>query len=175
MVRLEATAQKAFENLCYYPFTTGKHLERTIADINDIQRELEGLEDAPTPIKIPIPNVGKVSYFTANGNIYVLNIQWNTTLMGFYYNRANFITFTRSRNIRSVHPSRYQVRYESNFRCDNGFQVVSRKSGRREVFNFINYSNGYPKLVSDIDFIQVIPFDEHKGMTARGFTPDRKC
>ena len=75
-------------------------------------------------------------------------------------------------NISCGHPSQYKERDESHFKCDNGFKVISRIYGGKEVFNFKDLDG---HIICDIDFVQVKPFSEYKDMTARGYTPNRKC
>ena len=53
--------------------------------------------------------------------------------------------------------------------------VGRRKYRGKDLFNFIDTSDGFARLVSEIDFTQVLPFSGDKDMTARGYTPDRRC
>lgn len=126
----------------------------------------------PTKVRTAI---GYIEYITANNDVFIINISWSNTLTKLYYTKSNFITFTKDTNIPSVHPSMYKVRKEPQFRCDNGFQIVSRPYKGKHVFNLIDTSEGYPKIVCDIDFTQILPFSEYKDMTARGYIPDRRC
>ena len=108
--------------------------------------------------------------------MFIQFITWNTLLTNFYYKKSNFIVFTSSSDIASVHPALYTDRNEPSFVCDNGFKVVSRyvtiRGKRTEIFNFKDLDG---RIICDIDFTQVKPFDEYKDMTARGYTPNRRC
>lgn len=108
--------------------------------------------------------------------MFIQFISWTASLTNLYYKKTNFIVFTSNSNITSAHPSLYSDRIESYFRCDNGFKVISRyvsiKGKKTELFNFKDLRGN---IISDIDFTQVKPFDKYKDMTARGYTPDRRC
>lgn len=172
MIYLYKDAQKSIDNLCYYPFTFGRHLNSINDTLKNIMQALNGLRPTHKWTNTTIPHIGKITYFTKNGNVYVKQILWSPTLTRFYYVKSHFITFTKDRNIPSDHPSKYKMRTEDSFKCDNGFKVISRKYRGMELFNFMNLDG---HIVSDIDFTQVKPFSEYKGMTARGYTPDRRC
>lgn len=126
--------------------------------------------------RITIPNIGRITYMSTPTSYFIQNISWSTVLTNFYYRKSNFIVFNSQGNIASVHPALYTDRNEQSFICDNGFKVVSRyvtiRGKRTEVFNFKDLSG---RVICDIDFTQVKPFDEYKDMTARGYTPNRRC
>lgn len=163
---------KRLEELFYFPYTFGKHFDKVRVTEQYIESSFKRLVPSPTPTSTVITNVGKVFYVSIGTNTIIQNIKWSSELSKFYYNKSNFITFTSSKNVMSVHPVFYNARTEKYFLCDNGYRVVSRKIGKKEYFNFKN-TDGV--VISDIDFIQVKPFSEDKDMTARGFTPDRRC
>ncbi len=123
-----------------------------------------------------IPNIGTITYLSAPTSYFIQYISWSIALTRFYYVKLNFITFNSQGNITSVHPALYTDRNEPSFECDNGFKVVSRfvtvRGKRTKVFNFKDLSG---HIICDIDFTQVKPFDEYKDMTARGYTPNRRC
>ncbi len=102
----------------------------------------------------------------------ILQFNWNSPTQTFFYTKSNFITHTSAGNIPSAHPSFYQDKKEHGFECDNGYTIVSRKYRGKDVFNFKDCEG---RIISEIDFTQVLPFSQYKGMTARGYTPDRRC
>ena len=53
--------------------------------------------------------------------------------------------------------------------------VVSRKYRGKDLFNSIDTSDGCARLLSEIDFTQVLPFSGDKDMMAKGYTPETKC
>ena len=178
MIFFSKDAEESFDKLLYYPYTIGKHLQKTISDVNNIMSALSSL-----PIVAPgvmtrrvIPNIGTITYLSTPTSYFIQYISWSTILTRFYYVKSNFITFNSQGNITSVHPALYADRNEPSFECDNGFKVVSRfvtvRGKRTEVFNFKDLSG---HIICDIDFTQVKPFDEYKDMTARGYTPNRRC
>ena len=175
MLYLSKDAIDSINKLFYYPYTFGKHFERAAKDANAINTALSSLHAIIGTTKVTIPNIGTITYMSDGIDIRIVFISWDDMLTKFYYVKSNFITFTPKDNIPSVHPHYYKVRNEDGFKCDNGYKVVSRPYKGREVFNFIDTSKGYIRLVSDIDFTQVLPFSEYKDMTARGYTPDRRC
>ena len=177
MVYFSKDAEDSFNKLLYYPYTIGKHLGKAATDVKRIMDAFSLLPIGAHGVlsKRTIPNIGTITYYSTPTSHYIQFISWSNTLTKFYYVKSNFITFAAKDNIPSVHPYYYKVRNEDGFKCDNGYKVVSRLYKGREVFNFIDTSKGYIRLVSDIDFTQVLPFSEYKDMTARGYTPDRRC
>lgn len=169
---LSKEANENKETLFYYPYTFGSHLDKATRDTQNIRNELSQLPISKGFSTIRIPNIGTIKYKTLGDANMIESITWNAALRRFYYTRANFITFTTHGGMPSVHPALYKDRNEDFFKCDNGFKVVSRKAGGKEWFNFKNLSGG---IVSDIDFTQVLPFSKDRGMTARGYKPDRTC
>lgn len=178
MIFFSKDAEESFDKLLYYPYTIGKHLQKTISDVNNITSALSSLPIVTTGVmtRRVIPNIGTITYLSTPTSCFIQYISWSTTLTRFYHVKSNFITFNSQGNIASVHPALYTDRNEPSFVCDNGFKVVSRyatiRGKRTEVFNFKDL-NGH--IICDIDFTQVKPFDEYKDMTARGYTPNRRC
>ena len=174
MIFLSKDAEDSLDKLLYYPYTIGRHLSRAINDVNNIMNVLNTLPTAALGVimRRTIPNVGTITYLTTHTSLFIQYISWSTVLTRFYYVKSNFIVFNTQGNIPSVHPALYLDRTETYFKCDNGFKVVSRKYRGKDVFNFKNLNGN---IICDIDFIQVKPFDEYKDMTARGYTPDRRC
>ena len=178
MLYYSEDAQKSLENLFYYPCTFGKNLQKALEDMKMIRGVLNALPLSPTRVMVRrfIRNIGTITYISSPSSCFIVCISWSSILTKFYYVKSNFIVFNSLGNIPSAHPSLYIDRNESYFKCDNGFVVVSRKQkvrGREiELFNFKNMDG---HIICDIDFTQVKPFDEYKDMTARGYTPDRRC
>lgn len=174
MIYISNNAKNAIEELFYYPWTIGTCIEKSNSDLNKIRDCIYKLpaHKIGQIHEIKISSIGSFKYTTLSDGIIVHEIIWCSTLARFYFTKSNFITFTKSRNIASVHPSYYKVRNADSFKCDNEFKVISRKYHGRELFNFIDKDG---KIISDIDFTQVKPFSKHRNMTARGYTPDRRC
>lgn len=169
---LSKTANSSLEMLFYYPYTIGSHLDKASSDAQNIRYVLSQLAISKGVRTIRIPRVATIVYQSCGNVNFVESIRWSRALTSFYYVRGNFITYTSQRDMPRVHPALYDDRDEDFFKCDNGFKVVSRKVGRREWFNFKNISGD---IISDIDFAQVLPFSKDKGMTARGYKPNRTC
>lgn len=175
MLYFSEDGQYCIERLFYYPYTFGKHFARALRDAKFINDKLSSLPATIGTVEKSIPHIGTVRYISDGVDTRILHISWSSDLTRFYYTKSNFITFTAKGNIPSVHPNFYTLRNETSLKCDNDYMVVSRKYKGKEVFNFIDTSKGFIRLISDIDFTQVLPFSKHKDMTARGYTPDRRC
>ncbi len=174
MIYLSKDVENSIDNLFYYPYTIGVHLQKTALDLRNIISALRTLFATKPNVSIrkQIQGVGKVTYMYTHNVYLIKSIEWCSSLTQFYYKKSNFITFNSKGNIASVHPSFYKEIQDSFFLCDNNYKVVSRAYNGRVVYNFKDI-NGH--IISDIDFIQVKPFDKYKDMTARGYTPDRRC
>ena len=172
MIYFTQEGYKCIENLLYYPYTFGKHLPKAINDITNILLSLNTLPKSTKTYKYVIKGIGTIFYLFDSKDFLIKHISWSSVLTKFYYVKSNFITITTAPNITSTHPVYYKERTEDTFKCDNGYKVVSRTAGKRELFNFKN-TDGI--IISDIDFMQVKPFSKYRDMTARGFTPDRRC
>lgn len=176
MIYFTQEAQEKLDKLFYYPYTFGKHLDKANRDLHSIEMSIPHLPLRIGTHSITIRGIGSFTYLCNGKDIFIQFITWSTLLTNFYYKKSNFIVFTSSSNILSTHPSLYIDRKENYFHCDNGFSVVSRyvniRGKKTEVFNFKDLDGN---IICDIDFTQVKPFDEYKDMTARGYTPDRRC
>ena len=174
MIFFSKDVEDSFNTLLYYPYTIGAHLDKTSIDVRNIMNEFSSLPIGRhgATLTRTIPNIGTITYLFTSSSYFIQSITWSPTLTRFYYVKSHFITFTKDRNIPSDHPNKYKMRTEDSFKCDNGFKVISRKYRGMELFNFMDLDG---HIVSDIDFTQVKPFSEYKDMTARGYTPDRRC
>ncbi len=172
MIYFTKEAQEKLDKLFYYPYVFGKHLDRANRDLQTIEMSLPHLPLRLGTHSVTIRGIGTFTYLCNGRDVFLQFITWSTILTRFYYIKSNFIVFTSHRNIASVHPSFYKDRNESYFKCDNGFKVVSRVYRKRMWFNFKNLDGD---IICDIDFKEVKPFSEYRDMTARGYTPDRRC
>ena len=172
MIYFTQEAKEKLDKLFYYPYTFGKHLEKANKDLRIIETSIPHLPLRLGTHNVSLRGIGSFTYVCNGRDIFLQFISWSTVLTKFYYRKSNFIIFTSKGNIPSTHPSLYIDRTESYFQCDNGFKVVSRKYESKNVFNFKDLSGN---IICDIDFLQVKPFDRFKDMTARGYTPDRRC
>lgn len=179
MIFFSNAAKDSIEKLFKFPYTLGTQLQRYAKDMGDIMNAISSLplNTFGAVITNSIPNIGSIKYAASSTNHFVIDIDWSTTLTRFYSNKSNFITFTSAANIPSAPPSYYKEEFGSSFRCTNDFKVVKRKvriNGKWEiVYNFMNPDG---KIVCNIDFMHVLPFAYRKGegITARGYTPDRR-
>lgn len=172
MICLSPKAYNCIETLFYYPYTIGAHLDKAVSDTNTIESIISSLTYVTGVHSVTIRNIGTISYISNGTVVIIQDISWSPTLTRFYYVKSNFITFSSQGNVPSVHPSMYTDRDERHFMCDNGYKVVSRKFRGKEYFNFKDTKGN---IISDIDFTQVKPFSRYKDMTARGYTPNRRC
>ena len=176
MIYFTEDAQEKLDKLFYYPYIFGKYIDKANRDLQIIEQSLFHLPLNIGTHSVKIRGIGSFTYLCNGKDIFIQFISWTTSLTNFYYRKSNFIVFTSNSNITSAHPSLYSDRTESYFRCDNGFKVISRyvsiKGRKTELFNFKDLMGN---IISDIDFTQVKPFDKYKDMTARGYTPDRRC
>lgn len=172
MIFLTNEVKESIENLFYYPYVSGRHLDKVAIVLSRFRSEISNIIYRAGTSFYHISGIGTIGYTSDGRDVCIHSISWNAALTRFYYRKANFITFTSAGNIPSAHPALYTERNEDFFKCDNGFKVISRGYRGRELFNFKNQSG---KIISAIDFTQVLPFSRFKDMTARGYTPDKKC
>ena len=172
MVKYSKDAQKSIDDLFYFPYTFGKHLDKAVQERKLIADKIENIKYIIGVHSILVSGVGNVQYTFDGKTAGIIKIDWCRALRSFYYNKSNFATFTSAGNIVSAHPALYTDCAEDSFKCDNGFQVVSRTYRGKEVFNFKNEDGD---IISEIDFTQVKPFSADRDMTARGHTPNRRC
>ena len=174
MIYLSKEVIDNIDNLFYYPYTIGFHLQKSILDLRNIFNALQTLPTTKPNVitRKQIQGVGVVTYMYTHNGFLIKFIEWNSSLKKFYYTKSNFITFNSKGNIASTHPSFYKERKDAFFLCDNGYVVVCRSHNGQVVYNFKDVNGN---IISDIDFIQVKPFREENNMVARGFTPNRKC
>lgn len=138
MIYFTKDASNCIDNLFYYPYVSGKHLDKATNDIKNILTHLTSLPQTSNIQKEKVQDIGTITYYSDSKNTIITSISWSSSLTKFYYVKSNFILITNDKNISSVHPVYYKIRLEPSFVCDNGFSVVSRKTKKRELFNFIN-------------------------------------
>ena len=172
IVKLTNTAKQDLFHLFYFPFTMGRQMEYSVNVFREIVNTIAVFSPMSSIGIETITGVG-VFYYSVTGGVVIINrFVWNPPVRKFFFTKSNFIRFTSARDISSAHPSFYQECNESSFDCDNGYKVVKRTVRGNTVYNFKDLDGC---IISDIDFTQVKPFSSDYDMTARGFTPNRRC